>query len=54
MILDINHKEKKKTAKKHKYVELEQYATQQPTVTEEIKEEIKKRLETNENGNTMI
>ena len=47
MILDINHKEKKTTAKKHKYVELKQYA-------KEIKEEIKKCLETNENGNTMI
>lgn len=49
MILEINHKQKT-----HKYVELKQYTTQQPMVTEEVKQEIKKCLETNENGNTMI
>ena len=31
-----------------------QYATKQPKVTEEIKEEIKKYLEINENDNTTI
>ena len=41
MKLEIN---RKKTGKKHKYVEAKQHAIKQPMVTEEIKEEIKKNI----------
>ena len=41
--LEIKYK-KKKTCKKHKHMEAKQYATKQPMVVEEIKEEIKKYL----------
>ena len=37
----------------HIYMEIKQYATEQ-WVNQEIKEEIKKYMETNENGNTMV
>ena len=37
---------------KHKQVETKQCATKNQWINEEIKEEIKKHLETNENGNT--
>ena len=42
MRLEIDYK--KTTAKKNKHVEAEQYATKQPVITEEIKEEIRKYL----------
>ena len=50
--VEINYK--KKNCKNHKHVEAKPYATKQPMITEEIKEEIKKYLETNENKNTLI
>ena len=43
MRLEVNYN-KKKTCKKHKHMEAKQYATKQPMVIEEIKEEIKKYL----------
>ena len=45
MRLEINHKKKK--CKKHKHMEAKQYATNNQWITEEIKEKIKKYLETN-------
>ena len=50
MRLEINYK-KNKTIKKHKQVKSKQYATKLTMVIEEIKEEIKKYLETNTNKN---
>ena len=52
MRLEINYQKGKKPCKTHKHVEAKQYATNQ-WITE-VKEEIKKHLETNENENTMI
>ena len=49
MRLDINYKKKK--CKKHKHMEIKQYAINNQQVTEEIKREIKKFLETNDNEN---
>ena len=51
MRLDINHR--KKNCKKYKHMEAKQYTTKNQEITEEIKEEIKKYLETNDNENTM-
>ena len=48
MKLDINYKEKKE--KKQKHMETKQHVSKQPT-GEEIKREIKKFLETNDNEN---
>ena len=47
MRLDINYK--KKNCKKHKHMEIKQYFLNHQQVTEEIKNEIKKFLETNDN-----
>ena len=47
---EINYK---KNCKKHKHTEVKQYAANQ-WITEEIKEELKKYLETNENKNIII
>ena len=41
--------EKPKKKKSHKHLEAKQYATKTQWITEEIKKEIKKYLETNEN-----
>ena len=51
MRLDINYK--KKNCKKHKHMEIKQYFLNHQQVTEEIKNEIKKFLETNDNENTI-
>ena len=51
MRLDINYK-KKKNCKKHKHMEIKQHISKYQQVTEEIKREIKKFLETNDNENT--
>ena len=50
MRLDINYK-KKKNCKKHKHMEIKQHISKYQQVTEEIKREIKKFLETNDNEN---
>ena len=50
MRLDINYK--KKNCKKHKYMELNNTFLNNQQVTEEIKREMKKFLETNDNENT--
>ena len=50
MRLDIDHKEK--NCKKHKHMEVKQYFLNHQMVTEEIKREIKKCLEINDNENT--
>ena len=52
MKLEINHIKRKE--KKNNYLETKQHATKKPMVTDEIKEEIKKYLETNDNENTTI
>ena len=52
MKLDINYKEKKKTHKKCKYMEMNNMFLNNQQVTEEIKREIKKFPETNDNENT--
>ena len=49
MRLDINYKKK---TKKHKYMEIKQHVLNNQQATEEIKREIKKFLETNDNENT--
>ena len=51
MRLDINYR--KKICKKYKHMEAKQYTINNQEITEEIKEEIKKYLETNDNENTM-
>ena len=51
--LDINYKKKKKkNYKKHKHSEMNNMFLNNQQVTEEIKREIKKFLETNDNENT--
>ena len=52
MKLEINHIKRKE--KKNNYLETKQHATKKPMVTDEIKEEIKKYLEKNDNENTTI
>ena len=52
MSLEINYK-KKKTAKNPQTLEVKQYATKQ-CIIEEIKEDIKRYTETNDNENTTI
>ena len=47
--LDINYKKKKKKYKKHKHSEMNKTFLNNQQVTEEIKREIKKFLETNDN-----
>ena len=44
----------RKNCKNHKHKEAKQCTTNYQWVTEEIKEEIKKYWETNENGNTIM
>ena len=51
MRLDINYR--KKNCKKYKHMEAKQYVNTNQEITEEIKEEIKKYLETNDNENVM-
>ena len=51
MRLEINYTEKNR--KKHKHMEAKQYTINNQEITEEIKQEIKKYLETNDNENTM-
>ena len=53
MRLEINHK-KKKTVKNTNRWRLNNMLLNNQWITEEIKEEIKKYLETNENESTMI
>ena len=53
MRLEINHK-KKKTVKNTNRWRLNNMLLKNQWITEEIKEEIKKYLETNENESTMI
>ena len=48
---DINYKGGKKNCKKHKHKEIKQHISNNHQVTEEIKMEIKKFLETNDNEN---
>ena len=50
MRLDINYK-KKKNCKKHKHMEIKQHISKYQQVTEEIKREMKKVLETYDNDN---
>jgi len=50
--LDINYKKKKKKYKKHKHSEMNNTFLNNQKFTEEIKREIKKFLETNDNENT--
>ena len=47
MRLEINYREKNR--KKQKHMEAKQYTTNNQEIAEEIKEEIKKYLETNDN-----
>ena len=55
MTPEINYKEKKTThTHKHKYLEAKQYAINSQWITDEIKEEIKKYLETDDSENMMI
>ena len=56
MSLEINYKQNKtkQKQKNHKLLEAKQYATEQQRITEEIKEEIKRFLETNDNKDTKI
>ena len=51
MRLEINYRKK---TKKHKHIEAKQYVTKYKWTTEEIKEEIKKYLETNDNEKMTI
>ena len=51
MRIDINYKEKK-NCKKHKHMEIKPHTLKNQQVTEEIKREINKLLETNDNENT--
>ena len=46
--LEINY-QKKKTVKQHKHMEGKQYASKEPWITEEVKEEIQKYLKTKGN-----
>ena len=50
MRLAVNYR--KKNCKKYKHMEAKQYVNTNQEITEEIKEEIKKYLETNDNENT--
>ena len=52
MRLEINYREK--TRKKHKHMELNNMLLNNQEITEEIKEEIKKYLGTNDNENTTV
>ena len=50
MRLDVNYR--KKIFKNYKHMEAKQYTTNNKEITEEIKEETKNYLETNDNENT--
>ena len=54
MRLETNYKKKLKKKKIHKHIEVKQYATKNWWLTEEIKEEILKYLETSDNENTTM
>ena len=55
MRLEIKHRQiTVKKNKTYEHMEAKQYITKQPMITEEIKEEIKKYLQINENKNATI
>ena len=52
MKLEINHK--KKTWRKYEHMEMKKHTTKNKWINDEIKEEIGKYLETNDNENTTL
>ena len=52
--LQQNLKRKRKTAKPHKHMETTEYAINNQWITEEIKEEMKKYQDGNENGKSKV